>query len=134
MKITVMGIFDPNIGHSYQPAHGPRCWSAWGKIEESRPSDWPCHFRTTRHWPADQPVRQFSLQRACLARTELEAEHQGLDVPPKLKADLIETVVEQMREDGFEDDFENGRLSDDQLRDIAAEACIALVDLAGHPA
>lgn len=105
MKITAIGIFHPNIGHSYQPAHGPRCWSAWGKIEESRPSDWPCHFRTTRHWPADQPVRQFSLQRACLARTELEAEHQGLDVPPKLKADLIETVVELMREDGFEDDF-----------------------------
>ena len=49
-----------------------------------------------------------------------------------LKADLIQTIIEQMREDGFEDDSENGQLSDKEVRDIAAETRIAFVDLTGH--
>ena len=55
-----------------------------------------------------------------------------LRLAPALKADLIEAIVEQMREDGFEEDSENGHLSEKELRDIAAETRIAFVDLAGH--
>jgi len=53
-------------------------------------------------------------------------------LPSALKADMIETIVEQMREDGFEADSENGHLSDEQLRDIAADTSIAFVDLTGR--
>jgi hypothetical protein len=55
-----------------------------------------------------------------------------LHLAPALKADLIETIVEQMREDGLEDDSANGHLSDEQLRDMAAETRVAFVDLTGH--
>jgi hypothetical protein len=55
-----------------------------------------------------------------------------LNLAPALKADLIETIIEQMREDGFEEDSETGHLSKEQLRDIAAETRVAFVDLAGH--
>jgi hypothetical protein len=55
-----------------------------------------------------------------------------LHLPPSLKADLIETLVEQMREDDSEADSPNGHVSDEQLRDIAGETRIAFVDLTGH--
>ena len=54
-----------------------------------------------------------------------------LHLPRALKTDLIQTIVEQMCEDGLEGDSENGQLSD-ELRDIAAETRIAFVDLTGH--
>lgn len=47
---------------------------------------------------------------------------------PALKADLIETIVEQMREDNSDDEPRR----DAQLRQVARETRIEFVDLAGH--
>lgn len=48
------------------------------------------------------------------------------NLSPKLKADLIETIVEQMREDS------NEPLSEPKARSVAAETRIEFVDLTGH--
>jgi hypothetical protein len=52
-------------------------------------------------------------------------------LPPTLKADLMQTLVEQMREDQCGSD-QRGRLSERQMRLAAQKARIAFVDLAAR--
>lgn len=134
MKITAIGIFHPNIGHSYQPLTAPAAGALGAKLKSRVHPIGLAIFALLATGQQINPSDSFLYNAHAWQELSWKQSIRRLYVPPKLKPDLIETVVELMREDGFEDDFENGRLSDDQLRDIAAEARIALVDLAGHPA